>query len=64
MGVVICYRYNQPTNSNYIELYEFVNVDDEDGIPSILRCDKWESMTKLLRYQMYYLEEVELLFLN
>ncbi len=64
MGVVICYRYNQPTNLNYTELYEFVNVVDKDGIPSILRCDKWESMTKLLRYQMYYLEEVELFILN
>jgi hypothetical protein len=42
MGVVICYRYNQPTNLNYIELYEFLNVVDKDGIPSILRCDKWE----------------------
>ncbi len=46
MGVVICYRYNQPTLSNYIELYEFVNVVDKDGIPSILRCDNWESMKK------------------
>ncbi len=38
MGVIICYRYNQPrTNSSCIELYDFVNVHDVNGIPSVFR---------------------------
>jgi hypothetical protein len=65
MGIVICYRYSQPTtHSTYIKLYNFVNVVDEDGTPSILRCNDWDSMKGLLKYHMYYLEEINLLFLN
>ncbi len=65
MGVDICYRYSQPTTySTYIEVNDFVNVVDEDGTLSIFRCNDWDSMKGLLKYQMYYLEEIDLLFLN
>ncbi len=56
--------YNQRNKLNHIELWEFLDVVDQDGIPSLLKCDQWESMIPLLRIQMYYFDEIELLFLN
>jgi hypothetical protein len=64
IGIVHSIWYNQRNKSNHIELWEFLDVVDQDGIPSLLKCDRWESMLPLLRIQMYYLDEIELLFLN
>jgi hypothetical protein len=63
IGIVHSIWYNQHNKSNHIELCEFLDVVDQDGIPSLLKCDQWESMLPLLRIQMYYLDEIELLFL-
>ena len=56
--------YNQGNQSNHIELWEFLDVADQDGIPSVLKCDQWESKIILLWIQMYYRNEIEFLFLN
>jgi hypothetical protein len=56
--------YNQRKGSNHIELWDFLDVVDQDGISSLLKCDHWESMKSLLCLQMYYLDEIKLLFLN
>ncbi len=64
IGIVHSIWYNQRNKSNHIELWEFLDVVDQDWIPSLLKCDRWESMLPLLQIQMYYLDEIELLFLN
>ncbi len=64
IGIVHSIWYNQRNKLNHTELWGFLHVDDQDGIPSLLKCDRWESMLPLLWIQMYYLDEIELLFLN
>ena len=56
--------YNQPNKSNHIEVWAFLEVVDSDGIPTVLKCHQWESMKPLLRIEIYYLNEIELIFLN
>ncbi len=64
IGILHSIWYNQRNKLNHIELWEFLDVVDQDGIPSLLKCDRWESMLPLLQIQMYYLYEIDLLFLN
>ena len=64
IGIVHSIRYNQPNQSNHIEVWAFLEVVDSDVIPTVLKCDQWESMKPLLRIEIYYLNEIELVFLN
>jgi len=64
IGIVHSIWYNQCNKLNHIELWEFLGVFDQDGVPFLLKCDWWESMLPLLQIQMKYLDEIELLFLN
>ena len=64
IGIVHSIWYNQPNQSNHIEVWAFLEVVDSDGIPTVLKCHQWESMKPLLRIEMYYLNEIELIFLN
>jgi hypothetical protein len=47
-----------------IELWEFLDVVDKDGVPLILKYDQWDSMSPLLQLRILYLDDIELLFLN
>jgi hypothetical protein len=47
-----------------IELWEFKDVVDEKGIPMILKCEQWELMLPLLSHRTFFLDDIELLFLN
>jgi hypothetical protein len=40
IGIVHSIWYNQCNKSNHIELWEFLDVVDQDGILSLLKCDK------------------------
>ncbi len=64
MTIVNAIWYNQGKGSNHIELWDFLDVVDQDGIPSLLNCDHWESMLPLLHLQIYYLNEIKLLLLS
>ena len=64
IGIVHAIRYNQTNQSNHIEVWAFLEVVDSDGIPTVLKCHQWESMKPLLRIQISYLNEIELIFLN
>jgi hypothetical protein len=63
MAVVNAFRYDLE-GFHTIELWEFLDVVDENGVPVILNCDQWESMLPLLRPRNFYLDDIELLFLN
>ncbi len=47
-----------------MKLWEFQVVVDENGVSMILMCDQWESMLPLLRHRSFFLDDIELLFLN
>jgi hypothetical protein len=64
IGIVHPIWYNQPNQSNHIEVWAFLDGVDSDGIPTVLKCCQWDSMKPLLRFEMYYLNELELIFLN
>jgi hypothetical protein len=38
IGILHSIWYNQRNKSNHIELWEFLDVVDQDGIPSLLKC--------------------------
>ncbi len=63
MAIVKVIRYNLWV-LDIIELWEFVDVVDKDGVPLILKCDQWESMVPLLQLNNFYLDDIDLLFLN
>jgi hypothetical protein len=63
MAIVKAIRYNLGVLDT-IELWEFVDVSDKDGVPLILKCDQWESMLPLLQLRFFYLDDIDLLFLN
>jgi hypothetical protein len=63
IAVVKAFRYDLEFIST-IELWEFQDVVDENGVPMILKCDQWESMLPLLRHRSFFLDDIELLFLN
>ena len=64
IGIEHSIWYNQLNQSNHIEVWAFLDVVDSDGIPTVLKGCQWESMKPLLRIEMYYLNEIELIFLN
>jgi hypothetical protein len=37
-----------------IELWEFKDVVDENGIPMILKCEQWELMLPLLSHRNFF----------
>ena len=39
-------------------------VVDEKGVPMILKCELWVSMLPLLRHRAFFLDDIELMFLN
>jgi hypothetical protein len=63
IAVVKTIRYDLEVLST-IELWEFKDVIDDKGIPRILMCDQWECMLPLLTHRMFFLDDIELLFLN
>ena len=63
MAVVNSFRYDLG-HLHSIDLWEFRNVVDQNGVPTILKCDQWESMLPLLRLRSFVLDHIELLFLN
>jgi hypothetical protein len=48
MAIVKAIRYNLGVLDT-IELWEFGDVVDHDGVPLILKCNQWESMLPLLQ---------------
>jgi len=52
------------SHSRELVLWEFKDVVDDKGIPRILMCDQWECMLPLLTHRMFFLDDIELLFLN
>ena len=63
IAVVKTIRYDLEVLST-IELWEFKDVIDDKGIPRILMCEQWECMLPLLSHRMFFLDDIELLFLN
>ncbi len=47
IGIVHSIWYNQPNQSNHIEVWAFLDVVDSDGIPTVLKFSQWESMKPL-----------------
>jgi hypothetical protein len=41
-------------NLDTIELWEFLDVVDKDGVPLILKRDQWDSMLPLLQLRFFY----------
>jgi hypothetical protein len=60
MAIVKAIRYDLSVLDT-IELWEFVDVVDNDGVLLILKCDQWESSSSA---QFFYLDDIDLLFLN
>ena len=63
IALVKTFRYDLEVVST-IELWEFKDVVDEKGIPMILKCEQWELMLPLLSHRTFFLDDIELLFLN
>jgi hypothetical protein len=63
IALVKTFRYDLEVVST-IELWEFKDVVDEKGIPMILKCEQWEYMLPLLCHRTFFLDDIELLFLN
>ena len=63
IGIVNAFRYDLELVST-IELWEFRDVVDEKGVPTILKCELWEVMLPLLRHRAFFLDDIELMFLN
>ncbi len=63
MVVVKTFRYDLE-GLHTIELWKFLDIVDENGVPVILNCGQWESMLPLLQPRTFYLDDIELLFLN
>jgi hypothetical protein len=36
-----------------IDLWEFLDVVDKDGVPLILKCDQWDTMLPLLQFRFF-----------
>jgi hypothetical protein len=52
MAIVKAIRYNLGVLDT-TELWEFVDVVDNDDVMIILKCDKWESMLPLLQLNVF-----------
>ena len=52
MAIVKAIRYNLGVLDT-TELWEFVDVVDNDDVMIILKCDKWESMLPLLQLSFF-----------
>ena len=63
IALVNTFRYDLELVST-IELWEFKDVVDENGIPTIFKCEWWESMLPFLSHRMFFLDDIEIMFLN
>ncbi len=53
IAVVKAFRYDLEFVST-IDLWELKDVVDENGVPTILKCEQWESMLPLLRHKTFF----------